>query len=135
MSNNKDDSVMNVNEDGKSNHLVTQEELNNLDTIAKDVINYSEDDRRKADALYKYYQHLIDTGDKQGETREGLAKALELRENSVNNLVEILKLKTRLMEKKLQAEMRNMDSKGSNSNGRDTSDWIQNIDAEDGDGT
>lgn len=135
MSKNKENDIMNVNDDNDKT-LVTQEELNNLDTIARDVINYSEDDRRKADALYKYYQQLIDQGDRLGETREGLAKALELKETSVSNLVEILKLKTRLMEKKIQAEMRNMESQSQgNKTGRDTSDWIQDIDAGDRDGT
>ena len=58
------------------------------------------------ETLYEYYQKLIDGGDTKGETREALAKALELREKSVLNLIEILKLKTRLMEKKMSLEAR-----------------------------
>jgi len=85
---------------------LTQEEITSLDAVAKDVIAYSEDDRRKADDLYRYYQELIEKGDSKGDTRVALAKSLELREMSVNNLIEILKLKTRLIEKKIGLEMR-----------------------------
>jgi hypothetical protein len=117
--------------DAKRNPMVTQNELTELDTIAQDVVRYSEDDRRKSDELFKYYQTLIDKGDGKGETRESLAKALELRENSVNNLVEILKLKTRIVEKKIQAEMRNTDDRDNRGiNGTDTSDIISSIDEE-----
>ena len=104
--------------------VITQNEINNLDIIAKQIIAYSEDDRRKADNLYKYYQELIDRGDKQGETREGLAKALELRESSVNNLIEILKLKTKLIEKKLTLEIKSSEK---NIKGLDTSEIIAKI--------
>lgn len=122
--------------DAKDNPLVTQRELTDLDVIAQDVVRYSEDDRRKSDDLYKYYQSLIEKGDKTGETRQSLAKSLELRENSVNNLVEILKLKTRIIEKKIQAEMKNMenDQNQGNLKGTDTSDIISSIDTEEENG-
>jgi len=81
-------------------------ELILIDETAQKVINYSEDDRRKADDLYTYYKSLIEAGDKKGETREGLAKALELREKSVQNLIEILKIKAKVIEKKILAESR-----------------------------
>ena len=85
---------------------LTQQEITSLDAVAKDIIAYSEDDRRKADDLYKYYQEMIEKGDSKGDTRIALAKSLELRETSVNNLIEILKLKTRLIERKIGLEMR-----------------------------
>lgn len=104
---------------------ITEREIASLDSVAQSIISYSEDDRRKADSLFEYYQELIEGGDKKGETREALAKALELRENSVNNLIEILKLKTRLLEKKLMHEMKQMSLEGEGrSRGRDTSDLI-----------
>lgn len=85
---------------------ITQDEITNLDKIAKDIVLYSEDDRQKANDLYKYYQELIDAGDSKGDTRIALAKSLELRETSVNNLIEILKLKTHLIERKIALEMK-----------------------------
>lgn len=109
--------------------MVSQGEITELDTVAKEIISYSEDDRRKSDALYKYYQELIDKGDSKGETRQALAKSLELREASVNNLIEILKLKTRLIEKKIALEMKSMGNTGyQDSKGTDTSDLIASID-------
>jgi hypothetical protein len=107
--------------------IVTQKELDQLDSIARDVTRYSEDDRRKADSLYQYYQELIDKGDAKGETRESLAKSLELRESSVHNLIEILKLKTKLIEKKIQLEMKNTSNDNSNNKGSDTSELIASI--------
>lgn len=91
-----------------SNELeeISPRDIAEMDNVAQEVIAYSEDDRRKSDQLYEYYQKLIDGGDTKGETREALAKALELREKSVLNLIEILKLKTRLMEKKMSLEAR-----------------------------
>lgn len=85
---------------------ITQKEIRDLDTVAHNIVLYSEDDRRKADDLYSYYQELITGGDNKEATREGLAKSLELKEMSVNNLVEILKLKTRLLEKKIVLEIK-----------------------------
>jgi hypothetical protein len=85
---------------------ITDKEIVELDSVAQDIITYSEDDRRKADDLYQYYQELITAGDSKGETRVALAKSLELREKSVENLIEILKLKTRIIEKKLTVEMK-----------------------------
>lgn len=108
---------------------ISKKEIQDLDHIAKSVMAYSEDDRRKADQLYTYYQELISSGDKKGETRQSLAKALELKENSVGNLIEILKLKTRLIEKKLQVEMKAMsaDQDEFDAKGRDTTDLISSM--------
>ena len=99
-----------------------------LDETAKNVITYSEDDRRKADSLYKYYQTLIEQGDKKGETREGLAKALELREASVKNLIEIIKIKARIVEKKMMLEAKQIGNDNSMRNaGFDNSDLISEM--------
>ena len=89
-------------------------ELILLDETAKNVITYSEDDRRKADELYKYYQSLIESGDKKGETREGLSKALELRERSIQNLIEIIKIKAKLIERKMLIELKNLGNNSDN---------------------
>ena len=111
--------------------VLTQGELVSLDKIAMDVIAYSEDDRRKADSLYKYYQELIEKGDSKGDTRVAMAKSLELRENSVNNLIEILKLKTRLVEKKISLEMKRTTGDSNESFGKksgvDTNEIIQQM--------
>jgi hypothetical protein len=114
---------------------VSPREIAEMDNVAKEVIAYSEDDRRKSDQLYEYYQKLIDSGDTKGETRESLAKALELREKSVLNLIEILKLKTRLMEKKMSLESRRMMMEdfrnvGSKRSGRDHTDLIARLEGE-----
>ena len=90
-------------EEYAGNELV---DLTSSEKIAQDIILFTEDDRRKSNQLFEYYQKLIDGGDTKGETREALAKALELREKSVLNLIEILKLKTRLIEKKMSLEFR-----------------------------
>ena len=84
--------------------------------------------------IYKYYQELIEKGDTKGDTRVALAKSLELREASVNNLIEILKLKTRLVEKKISLEMKRHSeghSEGfSKKSGIDTSEIIQEMENE-----
>jgi len=113
---------------------LTQKEITSLDAVAKDVVAYSEDDRRKADDLYRYYQELIEKGDTKGDTRVALAKSLELREQSVGNLIEILKLKTRLIEKKIGLEMRRQMADGPGDgiyhkrSGFDSSDVIRRMD-------
>ena len=112
---------------------ISPRDIAEMDTVAREVIAYSEDDRRKSDQLYEYYQKLIDQGDTKGETRESLAKALELREKSVLNLIEILKLKTRLMEKRMSLEARKImmeDLTGrpvGRRSGRDHSDLIAEL--------
>jgi len=99
-----------------------------LDETARNVITYSEDDRRKADSLYKYYQTLIEQGDKKGETREGLARALQLREESVKNLIEIIKIKARIIEKKIMLEAKQINNNtGLKPAGFDNSDLISEI--------
>lgn len=109
---------------------ISKKEVAELDNIAKSIIAYSEDDRRKADQLYSYYQELIASGDTKGETREAMAKALELKEESVGNLIEILKLKSRLIEKKIQFEMKAMSAdEGTfgNGKGHDTTNIISSM--------
>lgn len=106
---------------------VSPREITELDEVAKNIVAYSEDDRRKADDLYQYYQNLIDNGDSKGETRQALAKSLELRESSVNNLIEILKLKAKIIERKLMLEMRQMGNNNfgdGNIRGTDTTELI-----------
>jgi predicted transposase YdaD len=111
---------------------LTKKEITELDGMAHNVVTYSEDDRRKADDLYEYYQELISKGDTKGETRMALAKSLELKEKSANNLIEILKLKARLMEKKLALEivkeMKDVDNTGQRRSGFDSSTLISSID-------
>lgn len=109
---------------------ISKREVQELDTIAKSVIAYSEDDRRKADQLFAYYQELIASGDTKGETREAMAKALQLKEESVGNLIEIMKLKSRLIEKKLQLEMKAMSMEESDfggGKGHDTTKIISSM--------
>jgi hypothetical protein len=111
---------------------VTKKEVAELDVVVHNIIYYSEDDRRKADDLYDYYQELISQGDTKGDTRMALAKSLELKETSVQNLIEIMKLKTRLLEKKISyeiaKEMKDVDNVGQRRSGFDSSVMITNID-------
>ena len=116
---------------------VTESELASLDSVAHDILAYSEDDRRKADDLYGYYQELLEKGDSKGETRLALAKALELKENSVTNLVDILKIKAKLLERKLNFRIKremmkyDHDKNGEGNNkGFDSSTLISSIDGE-----
>jgi hypothetical protein len=113
---------------------VTKNEIAKLDETAKQIITQSQDDRLKADDLYSYYQGLIANGDTKGETRIALAKSLELREMSVGNLIEVLKLKTRLMEKQLLYEIKRQDNSnmsiGKRNSGYDTTNIIMDIDHE-----
>jgi hypothetical protein len=114
----------------------TKNEIAKLDETARQIITQSQDDRLKADDLYSYYQSLIANGDTKGETRIALAKSLELREMSVNNLIEVLKLKTRLMEKQLLYEIKRQDIEhsgmgvGRRNGGYDTTSLITEIDQE-----
>jgi len=116
---------------------LSQKEIASLDQVAKNIIAYSEDDRRKADDLYSYYQELITKGDSRGDTRMALAKSLELREMSVNNLIEILKLKARIIEKKLSFEIKRemLDRVDTALHGKrtgmDTNDMIKSLELED----
>jgi hypothetical protein len=115
---------------GNDLEKISDKEIVELDTVAQDIITYSEDDRRKADDLFQYYQELITGGDAKGETRVALAKSLELREKSVENLIEILKLKTRIIEKKLTFEMKkisNDDDENTRRSGTDTSKIISRM--------
>ena len=111
----------------------TKNEIVKLDEMARQIITQSQDDRLKSDDLYSYYQGLIANGDTKGETRLALSKSLELREASVNNLIEVLKLKTRLMEKQLLYEIKKQDLDHGGSrrmNGYDTTRLISDIDRE-----
>jgi hypothetical protein len=111
---------------------VTKKEVTELDVVVHNIVSYSEDDRRKADDLYDYYQELISQGDTKGDTRMALAKSLELKETSVQNLIEIMKLKTRLLEKKISyeiaREMKDVDNVGQRRSGFDSSVMITDID-------
>jgi hypothetical protein len=111
---------------------ITKKEVAELDTVAHNIVAYSEDDRRKADQLYEYYQELISKGDTKGDTRIALAKSLELKEMSVQNLIEILKLKTRLLEKRISLQIAKEMSASDNGNQRmsgfDTSKIISEMD-------
>ena len=111
---------------------ITKKEVAELDTVAQNIIAYSEDDRRKSDQLFEYYQELISRGDNRGHTRLALAKSLELKEMSVQNLIEILKLKTRLLEKRISLqiakEMSSSDNGNSRMSGFDTSRIISEMD-------
>ncbi len=110
-------------------------ELAALDSLAKSILMYSEDDRRKADDLYLYYQELITNGDSKGETRVALAKALELKEDSVKNLIDIMKLRTRLIEKKMTLEIKKIvsDVEAHSSRGIDTNEIIARMEKDDDD--
>lgn len=114
----------------------TKNEIVKMDEMAQQIIIHSADDRLKSDDLYSYYQTLISNGDVKGETRLALAKSLELREASVNNLIEVLKLKTRLMEKQLLYEIKRQDIEhgsmglGKRNSGYDTTRLISEIDQE-----
>lgn len=112
----------------------TKNEIVKMDEMARQIITQSQDDRLKANDLYDYYIQLIANGDVKGETRIALAKSLELREASVNNLIEVLKLKTRLMEKQLLYEIKRQDIEhggmGKRNGGYDTTNIIMDIDSE-----
>ena len=112
----------------------TKAEVVKMDEMVQQIVIHSADDRLKADDLYNYYIQLIANGDTKDGTRIALAKSLELREASVNNLIEVLKLKTRLMEKQLLYEIKRQDigniGVGKRNGGYDTTSLITEIDQE-----
>ena len=116
-----------MNED-KDLTIIGDSDLDSLDQTAKHIVQYVEDDRRKADQLYDYFKSLIENGDGKGETREGLAKSLQLREASARNLIDILKIKAKILERKIMSQNPKVThSDGMRSVGTDNSDLINEV--------
>ncbi len=73
-------------------------QIEQMNQIANKVTQNIDTDRDKADELYSFMQDLIDvSGDKSGDTRTAMTKALELKMMGTNQMLEILKVKAKLI--------------------------------------
>lgn len=121
--------VMNISEE--PNEIAIQKELDQMNIIANKVVENINIDREKSDEMYSFFQDLIDiNGDKSGETRTAMTKALELKMKGTDQMLEILKVKAKLINpnkgSSININLGNYDSKkGSDTN--DLIDLVENL--------
>lgn len=73
-------------------------QIEQMDLIAKEVKENVEEDRSKTDDLYDFMQDQIDVdGDKNPATRDAMAKAVELKMKGTDQMIELLKIKAKLI--------------------------------------
>lgn len=81
----------------KEANLVAQQ-FQQMDEVAKTIIDDSDEDREKADELYDFMQDQIDVNnDKNPGTRDAMAKAMELKMKATDQKIELLKIKAKLI--------------------------------------
>jgi len=72
--------------------------IQQMNEVAALVVENIKDDRDKADELYDFMKDEIDISqDKNPATREAMAKAMELKMNGTNQMIELLKVKAKLI--------------------------------------
>jgi len=77
---------------------IQRKQLEQMDSITQEIIKSSDETNDKADEMYQYMQDLIDLeSDKSDSTREMMGKALEIKIESNNQKIEILKIKAKLI--------------------------------------
>jgi len=75
-----------------------KQQIEQMNTIAKDVVDSVAQDRDRADELYDFMRDQIDVdGDKNPATREAMARALELKMKGTDQKIELLKIKAKLI--------------------------------------
>lgn len=73
-------------------------EIEQMNVIAQKVVENINQDREKTDEMYDFMKDLIDiSGDKNGSTRESMARAIELKMKGTDQMLEILKVKAKLI--------------------------------------
>lgn len=85
--------------------LTAQEQPSQMDVAIKQmneitqfVVENIKDDRDKADELYDFMKDEIDiSGDKNPASREAMAKAVELKMQGTTQMIELLKVKAKLI--------------------------------------
>ena len=73
-------------------------EIKQMDKVAKQVVSQIGDDRDKSDELYDFMRDQVDIdGDKNPATRDAMAKAMELKMKGTDQMIELLKIKAKLI--------------------------------------
>ena len=120
-----------MNRPEESHEIGMQKELDQMNVIANKVVENINTDRDKSDEMYSFFQDLIDiNGDKSGETRSAMTRALELKMKGTDQMLEILKVKAKLINpnkgSSININLGNYDSKkGSDTN--DLIDLVENL--------
>lgn len=111
--------------------------LEQMNQVAQVVVENIKDDRDKNDELYDFMKDEIDiNNDKNPATREAMSKAMELKMKGTDQMIELLKVKAKLINPSKGVNVNvNLgsynDSKGGNTN--EMIDIVENIDFEVGD--
>ena len=77
---------------------VQVQQLDQMNIVAKAVTKNIKKDREKAEDLYAFMEDLIDiNNDKSPGSRDAMAKAVELKMKGTDQLIELLKIKAKLI--------------------------------------
>lgn len=72
--------------------------ITQMNEVSKAVVENINDDRDKSDELYDFMKDEIDiNGDKNPATREAMSKAMELKMKGTDQMIELLKVKAKLI--------------------------------------
>lgn len=89
---------------GEEKDLVVSEEnpmdvaVRQMNEVSQVVVDNIKDDRDKSDELYDFMKDEIDiNGDKNPATREAMARAMELKMKGTDQMIELLKVKAKLI--------------------------------------
>lgn len=109
--------------------------LQQMNEVSQVVVDNIKDDRDKNDELYDFMKDEIDiNGDKNPATREAMAKAMELKMKGTDQMIELLKVKAKLINPNKGGVNVNVnlgkfdDTKGGNTS--DMIDIVENIEYE-----
>ena len=102
-----------------------KQQYEQMDIIVNEVKENVETDREKADDLYDFMQDQIDvTGDKNPATRDAMAKAMELKMKGTDQLIDLLKIKAKLINPNKGSQVNINLGKYDQERGGDTNDMI-----------
>jgi len=72
--------------------------IKQMNEVTALVVDNIKDDRDKNDEMYDFFRDEIDiSGDKNPATREAMAKAMELKMKGTDQMIELLKIKAKLI--------------------------------------
>lgn len=96
MADNKE--LANIEEQKKTLAEAHAKELEQMNKLAKEVMSNISNDREKSEELYEFMKDLIDQfDDKNPATREAMAKSVELRMKGTDQIIELLKVKGKMI--------------------------------------
>jgi len=73
-------------------------DIEDINSVAETLVKMVQDDRSKADDIFKMFFTDIGFGkDRSDASKEALTRALELKIEASKNIIELLKVKTKLM--------------------------------------